>query len=404
MPFQPRFLQVEDEAQARRELLAVGVAPSRADTLAAKVVRRMVKLSGVPCEASRILQRKLVELGGDIAMARGADVCAVDETDLILIGSSVQLKQLCQRLSGQPFGLTALGTELGIGVQAYDQPPAYLRGRNCRLGLNRPLIMGILNLTPDSFSDGGCYNTLEAALSRTREMAKEGADLIDVGGESTRPGALPVSAQEELDRVIPVIEALQRETDLPLSVDTSKSIVAAEAVAAGAEFINDISGLRFDSKMAETAAKCGAGVFVMHTRGRPAGMQLDTGYDDLVQEILHSLQQSLQAAMAAGVLADRLAVDPGIGFGKDAAGNLEILRRLEEFRVLGRPILIGTSRKSFIGKILGLSTTEARLFGSNATVALGVARGANIFRVHDVRAARETALMSWAISHGESPA
>lgn len=261
----------------------------------------------------------------------------------------------------------------------------------------RPLIMGVLNVTPDSFSDGSRYLDLARAEARALEMEAEGADIIDVGGESTRPSAPPVDTDEELRRVIPVIERLAGRLKVPISIDTYKAAVAREAVGAGAEIVNDVSGLAFDPDMAATVAAAGAGLVVMHTRGRPDAMQKDTAYADIVGEVIDSLRRSLAEAAAAGIPAERIVVDPGIGFGKSIEGNLEILRRLPEFASLGRPVLIGTSRKSFIGRILGREVDE-RLFGTAATVALGVAGGASIFRVHDVRAMRDVADMAHAVT------
>jgi dihydropteroate synthase len=403
MPFAPRLLWVEDEAEARREILRVGSDPAGVERMAAKMVRRLVKLTGVPCRAANVLKQEMLALGGDAAVARGSVACAVAETDVILIGSLKKLRQLCRRLTRQPFGLADLSGQLAGLLQNLDRQPRVLVGRRCRLNLDRPLIMGILNVTPDSFSDGGRYDCLERALARGREMAEEGVDLIDVGGESTRPGAPAVSAEAELERVTPVIEALRRELGLPLSVDTNKAVVARAAVAAGADFINDISGLRFDAQMAAAAAESGAGLFLMHTRGRPGQMQQDTAYHDLVGEVIAYLRQSLAEALAAGVAEDKLAVDPGIGFGKSPEGNLEILRRLREFHSLGRPLLLGTSRKSFIGKVLAQPDPDRRLYGTLSTVALGVERGAKIFRVHDVRPAKEAALMAWAVCSEAMP-
>lgn len=274
---------------------------------------------------------------------------------------------------------------------------ALLAGRRAALLLDRPRIMGILNVTPDSFSDGGQFQQIDRALRRAEEMVVEGADLIDVGGESTRPGAALVSAAEELERIIPVIAAIHARLDIPLSVDTSKAPVAAAALESGADWVNDVSGLSFDATMAAVVAAHGGGLFLMHTRGTPAEMQQHTHYDDIVAEVITELQTSIATARAAGIPAQRLAIDPGIGFAKDLAGNLELLRRLDEFKVLDLPILLGTSRKSFIGKVLQQPHPVDRLYGTLATVALGVAKGAMLLRVHDVRAARETALMSWAI-------
>jgi dihydropteroate synthase len=231
-------------------------------------------------------------------------------------------------------------------------------------------------------------------------MAREGAALIDIGGESTRPGAPSVSEAEELDRVIPVIEALTRELDLPLSIDTSKSTVAAAAIASGVEFVNDISGLTYDQKMAGVVAVSGAGLIVMHTRGRPEAMQQNTKYEDVVGEVVSSLQKSIRCAEQAGVALDKIAIDPGIGFGKDVAGNLELLRQTAALVKLGRPILLGTSRKSFIGQILNQKVPSERLIGTMATLALGYAGGARMFRVHDVAAARQSVLMAQAVCDG----
>ena len=275
--------------------------------------------------------------------------------------------------------------------------PGYLLGRSCRISLDQPRIMGILNVTPDSFSDGGDLRSTDEVVARARQMVAEGVDLIDVGGESTRPGAAAVSLQEELDRVAPVLEALRRDIDAPFSIDTTKSEVARTALDLGVEFVNDISGLRFDKQMGAVVAEKAAGLFLMHTRGRPGQMQANTVYRDLVGEVVGSLEESVGRALKAGIEADRLAVDPGIGFGKDAAGNLFLLRRLASLASLGRPILLGTSRKGFLGTIVKQPEPRRRLAGTLATVALGVAGGASIFRVHDVGPAREAALTAWAV-------
>lgn len=278
-----------------------------------------------------------------------------------------------------------------------------LAGRACTLDLHLPAIMGILNVTPDSFSDGGRFVEPAAAVRQGLALQAEGAALLDIGGESSRPGAPAISADEELSRVIPVIEMLRRETDLPLSIDTTKAVVAAGAVAAGANFINDISGLTFDPGMAQVAAATGAGLFLMHTRGRPEVMQQNTGYSRLRAEVLAALQKSLVTARGAGIDAECLAVDPGIGFGKSAQGNLELLHHLDELHQLGCPILLGTSRKSFLGRILRQDDAGQRLFGTLATVALGVQQRVQLFRVHDVRPAREAALVAWAIREQRLP-
>ena len=259
--------------------------------------------------------------------------------------------------------------------------------------------MGILNLTPDSFSDGGLWMDSERAVARAVAMDEEGADIIDIGGESTRPGSLPVSEDEELRRVMPVIERLAACLNVPLSIDTTRSNVARCALSAGVEIVNDISGLTFDAGMAATVAANHAGLVVMHTRGRPEVMQNDTFYHGVVNEVCSGLAVAVQRALSAGMSAEQVVVDPGIGFGKDRAGNLELLRSLCDLHVLGRPLLVGTSRKGFTGTVAG-RTVDNRLFTTAATVALAVANGARVLRVHDVAAMRDVADMAWEIARG----
>jgi dihydropteroate synthase len=248
--------------------------------------------------------------------------------------------------------------------------------------------MGIVNVTPDSFSDGGKYFHCDKAIARGLELRKQGADIIDVGGESTRPGALPLSQDEELRRVLPVIEELSRQ-DVPVSIDTYKSPVAEAALNAGAVMVNDISGLRFDPDLAQITAKYKAKMVLMHIRGTPRDMQVNPYYDNLICEILEYLNYSIDIAISAGIPKENIIIDPGIGFGKRFEDNLEILRRLREFRGLECPLMIGVSRKSFIGRILDLPP-EKRLFGTCGACALAVANGADILRVHDVKEIKET--------------
>lgn len=251
---------------------------------------------------------------------------------------------------------------------------------------SKTYVMGILNVTPDSFYDGKRYNTLENAIDRALKMAEEGADIIDVGGESTRPGAYPVSEAEEIKRVIPVIKVLSEQVRKPISIDTYKAIVAKKAIDAGASIINDIGGLLMDKEMAEIAAESKVPLVIMHKKGTPRTMQKYPIRKNVVSEILSSLRKSVSLALNAGIQEDRIILDPGIGFGKTAQHNLEILKRLDEFRSMGFPLLLGTSRKKFIGTILNLSARES-LYGTLATLAVAVMNGAHIVRVHDVREA-----------------
>lgn len=250
--------------------------------------------------------------------------------------------------------------------------------------------MGIVNVTPDSFSDGGLYLDAEAAIAHGRELAAEGADILDVGGESTRPGAEAVSDERELERTLPVVEALAGETGagVPVSIDTSKAAVARAALDAGAAIVNDVTALRGDPDLAELCGERGCGLVLMHMKGSPRTMQEAPIYGDVVDEVRAFLVERIEAAMSAGVAEGRIWVDPGIGFGKTVEHNLELLRRLGELRALGRPIVIGSSRKRFLGSLTGREV-DGRLGGSVASNVLALAAGAEVFRVHDVLAVRQ---------------
>jgi dihydropteroate synthase len=252
----------------------------------------------------------------------------------------------------------------------------------------RPAVMGVLNVTPDSFSDGGAFLEPAAALAQAARMSAEGADLIDVGGESTRPGAEPVGAEEELRRVMPVIERLAADGGTPLSIDTSKSQVARAATEAGAVFVNDVTALRGDPELAAVVAASEAQLCLMHMQGEPRTMQDDPRYDDVVSEVKSFLEERLAFAVRAGIAEERVWLDPGIGFGKALKHNLELLRRLDEIVALGRPVLVGASRKRFIGALTGRPETE-RVAGSVAANVLAFVRGAHMFRVHDVAPHRD---------------
>ncbi len=261
----------------------------------------------------------------------------------------------------------------------------------------RTLIMGIVNVTPDSFSDGGRFATSQEAAEEGMRLVEAGADILDVGGESTRPGSDPVPLEEELKRVLPVIRELVKKVTVPLSIDTTKAAVAREAITVGAEIINDVSSMRFDSDMPSVAADTGAGLVLMHMRGMPKSMQ--TGslvYQSLIDDILAFLQERLQYAQSFGIERERTMIDPGIGFGKTAEDNMRILKHLERFRELGRPIVAGVSRKAFIGKVTGGEPGD-RLEGTAAAVAVSIMNGASVVRVHDVAAMKKVVAMADAI-------
>lgn len=270
-----------------------------------------------------------------------------------------------------------------------------LKNRELLLG-ERTLIMGILNVTPDSFSDGGRFIDKSVAVEHALKMEEEGADIIDIGGESTRPGAKSVSADEEIERVIPVIEAIRARSNIPISIDTYKSKIAKEALEAGADIINDISGCKFDPEMPALAAQTNTPVIVMHIKGTPKDMQKNPVYDDVITEIKDYLLMSVGRLVAAGLYRGQIIIDPGIGFGKTTEHNLTIMNRLEEFSELGHPILIGVSRKSVIGNVLDLPVDQ-RIFGTAAAVTANIMKGAHIIRVHDIAQMRQVARMTDAI-------
>ncbi len=247
----------------------------------------------------------------------------------------------------------------------------------------RPIVMGILNVTPDSFWDGGVHAGTESAVRHAREMMAAGADIIDIGGESTRPGSEPVSAEEEIERIGPVVDLLLKDSRVPLSIDTRKAAVAGEMIRAGAHMINDVSGLRHDPEMKAVAAGSGVPVVIMHMRGTPETMRTLTDYGDVVDDVKRELADRIALAEAAGIKPGNIIIDPGIGFAKTAAQSVELIARLDELRDLGRPILLGPSRKSFIGKTLGLEPQD-RLEATIASCIVGVRKGASILRVHDV--------------------
>ncbi|MBA3060812.1 MAG: dihydropteroate synthase [Nitrospirae bacterium] len=261
-------------------------------------------------------------------------------------------------------------------------------------------LMGILNVTPDSFSDGGRYFDRTLAIKRAYEMVEEGADIIDIGGESTRPGSEPVPLQEEIARTIPVIEEISKKIKVPVSIDTYKAEVAKRALDAGASIVNDISGLRFDPEMPKVVSQYKVPVVIMHIKGTPKNMQANPIYEALIPEIMDYLRESIKLAVASGIAEDKIIIDPGIGFGKTFDHNLEIIKNLHEFTLLEKPLLVGVSRKAFIGKILGDAPASERLEGTAAAVAISILNGANIIRVHDVEEMKKVALVADAVKSG----
>jgi len=266
-----------------------------------------------------------------------------------------------------------------------------------------PKIMGILNLTPDSFSDGGRYHQLDQALAQAERMLSEGADILDIGGESTRPGSEPVSAQQQIERVCPVIALLRAmHPEITISIDTMSSVVAEAAIQAGANIINDVSGGDCDPRILTVAAQQDVAIILMHMQGTPKTMQDNPYYEAVVEEVKTSLLQKVETALAAGIKAEKIAIDPGIGFGKRRQDNLDLLAHLSDFVSSGYPVLLGTSRKRFMGSICHVTEPEALVTATAVTTALGVMAGVTLFRVHDVRENRQAADIAWAIKQSQT--
>ncbi|MFH1865100.1 MAG: dihydropteroate synthase [Candidatus Eisenbacteria bacterium] len=382
----PRALLITSREDAAREMLKIGVCEGGIDAMEGKTRTLVVKVTNASVPAAHVLKQQMLSLGGDAAVARDVITHAVDATDVLIMGTARQMRDLIQKLSWQPFGLPELGVRIESLLDTLEGSGAsVLRAGAYVLDLSKRVhVMGILNITPDSFSDGGDYLRPTAALDRARAMIEEGADIIDIGGQSSRPGSHPVSEDEELKRVVPVIRKLREEWDGPVSIDTYRARVAEESLAAGASIVNDITAFTAEPRIGGVTADAGAAVVLMHMRGTPATMQENPVYEDLMGEVAFFLRSAIERATSAGVAGDQIAIDPGIGFGKTTKHNLAILRRLPELAVLGKPILVGPSRKSFIGNVLDLPAGE-RLEGTLATAAYAVVQGARIIRVHDVR-------------------
>jgi dihydropteroate synthase len=384
--YNPRLVRVEDHADAVRLLKELGADRGGVAIMSRKMRFLVVEVENVKPGAAHILKQVMLSKGGECATPREVFLTE-DPVRVIMMGTVSQYQKAIKNLSAQPFGLGALSDELAVFLGRAltgSGETRFMRAGDHELVFGgRTLLMGVLNTTPDSFSDGGRYDSREKAVARALEMAGAGADIIDIGGESTRPGAEPLSEEEEIGRTVPVIETVAGETGVPISIDTYKSNVARRALEAGASMVNDISGLRFDPGMIGLLAETGAPVVIMHMQGTPRNMQEDPEYRDVVSDIVMFLRDRMKAAVDGGVDPGVIMVDPGIGFGKTAEHNLEIMRRLEEFKCIDCPLLVGTSRKSFIGKVLGRPADE-RIMGTAATVSFAISRGVDVVRVHDV--------------------
>jgi len=347
-----------------------------------------------------LLQAEMLEVGGDVLLPQRGSGSGAARNGIVLIGSRNQFHTLIARFDDGAPDAAAVGEEVRHALDNHARTRFEIRMGARRLTVGpEPAVMGILNVTPDSFSDGGKWLESSSAVARAERLVEEGADIIDVGGESTRPDSNPVEEEEELARVLPVVETLASRIDTPISIDTRHARVAREAVAAGACLVNDVTGLQGDPDMAGAVADTGAGVVIMHMLGEPRSMQDHPHYDHLMADICRYLRRGMQIAADAGVPEDGIVIDPGIGFGKTLQHNVEILARLGQCRTLGVPILVGPSRKRFIGELAGVKTPSERVFGTAAACSLAVAAGALVLRVHDVAEVRQALAVAAAVAH-----
>ncbi|MCX6344429.1 MAG: dihydropteroate synthase [Armatimonadetes bacterium] len=401
-----RVLCLSSDADIIREMQLVNVESGGVRHMLPKSRQYMVKLCAVRRPIVHILKEAFLANGGDAAISRDVITAKIAQSDVILIGTRKQFDGVMNNLLEQGFGCKELQVVIDNAIKNFEGIPAVpapsahidtkLTAMFDLIG-KKTLIMGVLNVTPDSFSDGGKFLDAQIAVEHALEMVNAGADIIDIGGESSRPGAEPVSSKEEMSRVLPVIRELASAISAPISIDTYKSEVAEAALDNGALIVNDISAGSFDPAMADLVAKRRCPAILMHMRGTPQDMQADTDYEDVMGEISGFLRSRLRVFIDAGADEKMLIIDPGIGFAKNTEQNLEILRRLRELKSIGRPLLVGASRKSTIGKVLGDVPPEERLEGTAATVAIAIANGADIVRVHDVKEMARTAKMSDAI-------
>jgi len=379
MVFNPRIVTINSFSSARKLISAVGSSDGGQRLMQEKALFYSILIDNVSDPAANILKQEMLSKGGEAAIHRDALVHKTGTAPVLLMGTVRQFKELVVKLKGQSFQLGLLAKEIDNLISNVTGEKT---GRvDCVNGPlefgKRTLVMGILNVTPDSFSDGGKFFDTGIAVDHAQKMIAEGADIIDVGGESTRPGFSEISAEEELSRVLPVVKELVSKIKVPISVDTYKASVARRLLDVGAAIVNDVWGFQKEPELARVAAEFKCPVVLMHN-------QVGTQYRNLMGDILSFLRKSIEIAETAGVDPEKVIVDPGIGFGKDLDQSLEVMNRLEEFKSLGKRILLGTSRKSMIGKTLDLPVTD-RVEGTAATVTLGIAKGIDIVRVHDVK-------------------
>ena len=385
MRYPLRLISLRPRGGLARVLGEAGVDPHGIAILGRKAEAIVLRIDRVAAPVANIIKQQLLSMGGDAAVHRDVITGGPAQSSVYIIADRNRLAQLPAKFARQPFGLAELGAGIERLLGAMERPPARVSLPRGEIDLaTGPIVMGVLNVTPDSFSDGGAFLDPGAAHERALAMIEEGARIIDVGGESTRPGAAGMNAENELGRVMPVLRRLGGAIPVPLSIDTRRAAVARAALDAGAAIVNDISGLRHDPAMIETVRDSGAAVVVMHMQGTPETMQLNPSYTDVTGEILAWFEERAAELDRAGIDREKIIVDPGLGFGKRLEDNLTILNEFGDFAGLGFPLMVGYSRKSFIGRITDREPA-LRLPGGLAALAKCLAGGAAIIRVHDVR-------------------
>lgn len=373
-----------DIDEAKAQIAAIGPEPVSVEIMAPKAIHLNLLVEGVSPPIAIIIKESMLAAGADAAIHRECITNKIERCDILVMATRKQLRHAAQTLKMQPWGIDELAVEmLKAADNFYATPEPWKLPDGQEFSFESTRIMGVLNVTPDSFSGDGISGDTEKAISLAVQLEKDGADIIDIGGESTRPGAEPVDEKTELARVIPVIKGVADLVKIPISVDTRKPSVAKAAIEAGATIVNDISGL-FNREMLVLCARERTPVIAMHMKGTPQTMQNGPEYSDVVGEVMHYLAGRVDDAIQAGIEERQIAIDPGIGFGKRLEDNLELIRRLAEFKTLGQPIVIGVSRKAFIGKITG-QEVDQRLEGSIAAACVAAINGANIVRCHDVK-------------------
>jgi len=401
-PIRPLVLRHLREAHTRN--LAISVNERGAAIMAPKMIHISLLVEGLSRAAANVLKQQCLSCGCEAAVDSEVILGGEGCTAAIVTGDLRHFRTLASKLVGQPWGMEELGAQMLAYAERIAQPPVrHIVWRSKTIKLAQPLVVAVLNLTPDSFSDGGSYPTVESALEHAKHCEEEGADALELGGESTRPGAAQVTADEEIERVIPVLNRLRPATNLPLIVDTRKVEVARAALDAGADAVNDVTAM-CDATMREIVARAGAGAILMHMQGEPGTMQQNPTYTDVVAEINGFLIDAAEVCEQAGINQNAIVLDPGVGFGKTLEHNLEILHRLPELSGGDYPVMVGLSRKAMIGKLTGRQNPQERLWGTLGGVLAAVAGGASFIRMHDVLPAVEALQVFSAIQSYENTA